>query len=162
MSPLSMQRTAKHGGDLEGRGRFLVEVVEAVRTGWPENGRCSSGDTVMLARVLLRHPLAGTALGRDVAVVGRGGCARVGSRRALTVLAGCTAAVDAPHLYRDTGRARRSGRGDPEPGRGPGSGCGRRLHQALQHHRRPTPAPRWRQPRGRSTPAADGTAPPGS
>ena len=36
LSPLSNHRTDEYGGDLEGRGRFLVEVVDAVRAVWPE------------------------------------------------------------------------------------------------------------------------------
>jgi 2,4-dienoyl-CoA reductase-like NADH-dependent reductase (Old Yellow Enzyme family) len=36
LSPLSNHRTDDYGGDLEGRSRFLVQVVDAVREVWPE------------------------------------------------------------------------------------------------------------------------------
>jgi 2,4-dienoyl-CoA reductase-like NADH-dependent reductase (Old Yellow Enzyme family) len=36
MSPLSNLRTDEYGGDLEGRMRFPLEVVAAVRESWPE------------------------------------------------------------------------------------------------------------------------------
>jgi 2,4-dienoyl-CoA reductase-like NADH-dependent reductase (Old Yellow Enzyme family) len=36
LSPLSNSRTDEYGGDLAGRSRLLVEVVEAVRAVWPE------------------------------------------------------------------------------------------------------------------------------
>jgi 2,4-dienoyl-CoA reductase-like NADH-dependent reductase (Old Yellow Enzyme family) len=35
LSPLSNVRTDEYGGDLTGRSRFLVEVVDAVREVWP-------------------------------------------------------------------------------------------------------------------------------
>jgi 2,4-dienoyl-CoA reductase-like NADH-dependent reductase (Old Yellow Enzyme family) len=36
-SPLSNQRTDRYGGDFENRIRFLVEIIEQVRTVWPEH-----------------------------------------------------------------------------------------------------------------------------
>jgi 2,4-dienoyl-CoA reductase-like NADH-dependent reductase (Old Yellow Enzyme family) len=36
LSPLSNHRSDEYGGDLEGRSRFLVQVVDAVRAVWPE------------------------------------------------------------------------------------------------------------------------------
>ena len=36
LSPLSNERADAYGGDLAGRSRFLVEVVDAVRAAWPE------------------------------------------------------------------------------------------------------------------------------
>lgn len=36
LSPLSNTRTDEYGGDLAGRSRFLVEVVDAVRAVWPQ------------------------------------------------------------------------------------------------------------------------------
>jgi 2,4-dienoyl-CoA reductase-like NADH-dependent reductase (Old Yellow Enzyme family) len=36
LSPLSNHRTDEYGGDLEGRSRFLVQVVDAVREVWPD------------------------------------------------------------------------------------------------------------------------------
>jgi 2,4-dienoyl-CoA reductase-like NADH-dependent reductase (Old Yellow Enzyme family) len=36
LSPLSNQRADEYGGDLAGRSRLLVEVVDAVRAVWPE------------------------------------------------------------------------------------------------------------------------------
>ncbi|RJK96529.1 NADH:flavin oxidoreductase/NADH oxidase [Vallicoccus soli] len=36
LSPLSNHRADEYGGDLEGRSRVLVEVVDAVRAVWPE------------------------------------------------------------------------------------------------------------------------------
>ncbi len=35
LSPVSNQRNDSYGGDLEGRCRFLLEVIEAVRAEWP-------------------------------------------------------------------------------------------------------------------------------
>ncbi|MGI4895450.1 MAG: NADH:flavin oxidoreductase/NADH oxidase [Janthinobacterium lividum] len=37
LSPLSNERTDSYGGDLEGRSRLLLEVLDAVRTVWPED-----------------------------------------------------------------------------------------------------------------------------
>jgi 2,4-dienoyl-CoA reductase-like NADH-dependent reductase (Old Yellow Enzyme family) len=36
LSPLTNERADEYGGDLRGRSRFLVEVVDAVRAVWPE------------------------------------------------------------------------------------------------------------------------------
>lgn len=36
-SPYANQRTDEYGGDAEGRGRFLVETMQAVREVWPEH-----------------------------------------------------------------------------------------------------------------------------
>jgi 2,4-dienoyl-CoA reductase-like NADH-dependent reductase (Old Yellow Enzyme family) len=36
LSPLSNHRTDHYGGSIEGRARFLLEVVESVRSVWPE------------------------------------------------------------------------------------------------------------------------------
>jgi 2,4-dienoyl-CoA reductase-like NADH-dependent reductase (Old Yellow Enzyme family) len=36
LSPLANQRADEYGGDLAGRSRFLIEVVDAVRAVWPE------------------------------------------------------------------------------------------------------------------------------
>lgn len=37
LSPLTNRRTDRYGGDLVGRMRFVLEVVEAVRTVWPDD-----------------------------------------------------------------------------------------------------------------------------
>jgi 2,4-dienoyl-CoA reductase-like NADH-dependent reductase (Old Yellow Enzyme family) len=37
LSPLTNRRNDAYGGDLEGRMRLTLEVVEAVRSAWPEN-----------------------------------------------------------------------------------------------------------------------------
>jgi 2,4-dienoyl-CoA reductase-like NADH-dependent reductase (Old Yellow Enzyme family) len=37
LSPISNHRNDSYGGDLEGRSRFLLEVVEAVRGEWPSD-----------------------------------------------------------------------------------------------------------------------------
>jgi 2,4-dienoyl-CoA reductase-like NADH-dependent reductase (Old Yellow Enzyme family) len=37
LSPLSNHRADQYGGDLEGRSRFLVQVVDAVREVWPDS-----------------------------------------------------------------------------------------------------------------------------
>lgn len=37
LSPLSNQRTDEYGGDLAGRARLVVEVVDAVRAVWPDD-----------------------------------------------------------------------------------------------------------------------------
>jgi 2,4-dienoyl-CoA reductase-like NADH-dependent reductase (Old Yellow Enzyme family) len=69
LSPLANHRTDDYGGDLEGRSRFLVQVVDAVREVWPEDrplfvrlsatdwspGGWDVGETVELARRLASH-----------------------------------------------------------------------------------------------------------
>ena len=66
LSPVSNKRTDGYGGDLEGRMRFALEVVEAVRAVWPQDrplffrtsavegagGEWSIEDTLALAREL--------------------------------------------------------------------------------------------------------------
>ncbi|MBS4538532.1 NADPH dehydrogenase NamA [Clostridium sp. D2Q-11] len=37
LSPLSNKRTDEYGGNFENRGRFLKEIIEEVRTVWPED-----------------------------------------------------------------------------------------------------------------------------
>lgn len=37
LSPLSNQRTDRYGGSIENRARFLVEVIDAVRSEWPDD-----------------------------------------------------------------------------------------------------------------------------
>jgi len=37
LSPLSNQRTDEYGGSFENRIRFLLQIVESIRTVWPEN-----------------------------------------------------------------------------------------------------------------------------
>jgi 2,4-dienoyl-CoA reductase-like NADH-dependent reductase (Old Yellow Enzyme family) len=69
LSPLSNHRTDDYGGDLEGRSRFLVQVVDAVRAVWPEErplfvrfsatdwapGGWDVEETVELSRRLVAH-----------------------------------------------------------------------------------------------------------
>ena len=69
LSPLSNQRADGYGGDLAGRGRLLLEIVDAVRAAWPEDKplfvRVSATDWVAggldvdevaeLSRVLVDH-----------------------------------------------------------------------------------------------------------
>jgi 2,4-dienoyl-CoA reductase-like NADH-dependent reductase (Old Yellow Enzyme family) len=69
LSPLSNHRTDSYGGDLDGRSRFLVQVVDAVRAEWPSDrpvfvrlsatdwadGGWSVEETVDLSRQLVRH-----------------------------------------------------------------------------------------------------------
>jgi 2,4-dienoyl-CoA reductase-like NADH-dependent reductase (Old Yellow Enzyme family) len=69
LSPLSNQRLDEYGGDLDGRSRFLIEVVDAVRAVWPEDrplfvrfsatdwaeGGWSVDETVELSRRLVAH-----------------------------------------------------------------------------------------------------------
>jgi 2,4-dienoyl-CoA reductase-like NADH-dependent reductase (Old Yellow Enzyme family) len=69
LSPLSNHRTDEYGGDLEGRSRFLVHVVDAVRAVWPEerplfvrfsatdwtDGGWDVEETVELSRRLVSH-----------------------------------------------------------------------------------------------------------
>ncbi|MCW2704162.1 MAG: NADH:flavin oxidoreductase [Blastococcus sp.] len=69
LSPLSNHRTDEYGGDLEGRSRFLVHVVDAVRAVWPEErplfvrfsatdwspGGWDVEETVELSRRLVSH-----------------------------------------------------------------------------------------------------------
>ncbi len=66
LSPISNQRGDAHGGDLAGRARLLLEVVEAVRGEWPDDlplfvrlsctdwipGGLTGEDAVALARML--------------------------------------------------------------------------------------------------------------
>jgi len=66
LSPISNQRNDVYGGDLEGRSRFLMEVVEAIRGVWPSElplwvrlsctdwapGGLTIEDTVAVARKL--------------------------------------------------------------------------------------------------------------
>ncbi|HET6308507.1 MAG TPA: NADH:flavin oxidoreductase/NADH oxidase, partial [Rhodopila sp.] len=66
LSPVSNHRNDSYGGDLDGRARFLMEVVEAVRAEWPEDlplfvrlscadwvpGGLTIEDTVALSRKL--------------------------------------------------------------------------------------------------------------
>jgi len=66
LSPVSNRRTDRYGGDLNGRARFLMEVIDAVRAEWPEElplfvrvscsdyleGGLTIEDTVALARML--------------------------------------------------------------------------------------------------------------
>lgn len=80
LSPLSNHRADAYGGDLDGRSRFLVEVVDAVRAVWPEEkplfvrfsatdwaeGGWSVEETVEVARRL-------AARGVDLADVSSGG-----------------------------------------------------------------------------------------
>ena len=37
LSPISNHRNDAYGGDLNGRMRFLVEAIEAIRTEWPSD-----------------------------------------------------------------------------------------------------------------------------
>jgi 2,4-dienoyl-CoA reductase-like NADH-dependent reductase (Old Yellow Enzyme family) len=69
LSPLSNHRSDDYGGDLEGRSRFLVQVVDAVRAVWPEErplfvrfsatdwspGGWNLEETVELSRRLVGH-----------------------------------------------------------------------------------------------------------
>ena len=69
LSPLSNHRTDDYGGDLEGRSRFLVQVVDAVREVWPDErplfvrfsatdwapGGWDVEETVELSRRLVTH-----------------------------------------------------------------------------------------------------------
>ena len=69
LSPLANHRTDDYGGDLEGRSRFLIQVVDAVRAVWPEErplfvrfsatdwspGGWDVEETVELSRRLVSH-----------------------------------------------------------------------------------------------------------
>ena len=69
LSPLSNQRADGYGGDLDGRSRIVVEVVDAVRSVWPENkplfvrfsatdwadGGWTLAETIELSRLLAGH-----------------------------------------------------------------------------------------------------------
>ena len=66
LSPVSNHRNDSYGGDLDGRSRFLLEVIEAIRGEWPADlplwvrlsctdwadGGLTIGDTVAVARKL--------------------------------------------------------------------------------------------------------------
>ena len=72
LSPLANQRTDAYGGDLEGRMRLCLEIVEAVRGAWPAerpvfmrvsamdgvNGAWSVDDTVALVRAARQRGIA--------------------------------------------------------------------------------------------------------
>jgi 2,4-dienoyl-CoA reductase-like NADH-dependent reductase (Old Yellow Enzyme family) len=80
LSPMANLRTDAYGGDLEGRMRLCLEIVEAVRTVWPQelpvfmrvsavdghNSRWSVDDTVALVR-------EAQARGVDVVTTSSGG-----------------------------------------------------------------------------------------
>jgi 2,4-dienoyl-CoA reductase-like NADH-dependent reductase (Old Yellow Enzyme family) len=69
LSPLSNHRSDEYGGDLTGRSRLLIEVVDAVRQVWPDDkpvfvrvsatdwvdGGLTLEDTVALAKELASH-----------------------------------------------------------------------------------------------------------
>ena len=69
LSPLSNRRTDAYGGDLEGRMRFALEIVDAVRSVWPSDrplffrvsavegagGEWVMSDTLKLATALKEH-----------------------------------------------------------------------------------------------------------
>lgn len=90
LSPVSNKRTDAYGGSLEGRMRFALEVVDAVRAVWPADRplffRCSAvegaggewgiDDTLVLARELKAH-------GVDVIDCSSGGIAGDGPMPAI-------------------------------------------------------------------------------
>jgi len=66
LSPLSNQRTDRYGGSAEDRSRFLVDIVDGIRTVWPAekalfvrlscvDAEWPIDDTVALVRVLQSH-----------------------------------------------------------------------------------------------------------
>ncbi|MDD5185275.1 MAG: NADH:flavin oxidoreductase/NADH oxidase [Paludibacter sp.] len=69
LSPLSNQRKDKYGGSFENRIRFLLEVIEAVKSVWPKNyplfvrlsatdwveGGWNLAETVKLSEILYKH-----------------------------------------------------------------------------------------------------------
>src|SRR5262245_59399532 len=86
LSPLANQRKDAYGGDLQGRMRLCLEIVEAVRAAWPAdkpvfmrvstvdgvNGAWSADDTVALAR-------AAKERGVDIVTTSSGGIAGPGT-----------------------------------------------------------------------------------
>ena len=80
LSPLSNQRTDAYGGDLQGRSRIVVEVLDAIRAVWPQDkpvlvrlsgtdwieGAWDIGQTTALSRTLREH-------GADLIDVSSGG-----------------------------------------------------------------------------------------
>jgi 2,4-dienoyl-CoA reductase-like NADH-dependent reductase (Old Yellow Enzyme family) len=95
LSPAANQRTDAYGGDLEGRMRLCLEVVDAVRQAWPaglplfmrvsavdgSNSQWSVEDTVTLAR-------AARALGVDAVTTSSGGIAGPGTATLVPRLPG--------------------------------------------------------------------------
>jgi anthraniloyl-CoA monooxygenase len=83
VSPLTNQRTDEYGGSLEGRMRFPLEVLDAVRAAWPAHkplsvrisatdwaeGGLSGEDSVAIARLLAAHgcDLVDVSTGQTVA-----------------------------------------------------------------------------------------------
>ena len=90
LSPVSNKRTDAYGGSLEGRMRFALEVVDAVRATWPKDkplffrtsavegpgGEWGIEDTLTLARALKDH-------GVDVIDCSSGGISGDGSMPAI-------------------------------------------------------------------------------
>jgi 2,4-dienoyl-CoA reductase-like NADH-dependent reductase (Old Yellow Enzyme family) len=64
LSPLSNHRADAYGGDLAGRGRLLIEVVDAVRAVWPH-------DRPLFVRVSATDWVNGGLAVEDVAEIGR-------------------------------------------------------------------------------------------
>jgi 2,4-dienoyl-CoA reductase-like NADH-dependent reductase (Old Yellow Enzyme family) len=64
LSPLTNQRDDEYGGDLAGRARFLLRVVEAVRGAWPE-------DRPLLVRISATDWIQGGLTADDQVLVAR-------------------------------------------------------------------------------------------
>src|SRR4029450_13371601 len=108
LPPLATPPPDDYGGDLEGRSRFLVHVVDAVREVWPEDrplfvrlsatdwapGGWDVGETVELSRRLTSH-------GVDLIDVTSGG-----------LVPGARIEVE-PACWPDSSCATRTGRGAP-------------------------------------------------
>ena len=112
LSPITNHRNDGYGGDLEGRSRFLMETLDAVRTEWPADlplfvrlscvdylpGGLTIDDTVSLCRKLA----ARGDVGSDRLLIGRrlARCAHPDASR-------LSGAVRRPHPARRRHRHRR-------------------------------------------------------
>ena len=138
LSPLTNRRTDAYGGDLAGRSRLLLEVVDAVRAVWPEDRpllvRLSATDWVdggldVDETVERRRPLA--ERGVDLLDVSSGGnspgparstsgpATRCRSRAGASERPGCRSAavglITEPRQAEKIARRRRGRRGVPGP-----------------------------------------------
>lgn len=109
LSPMANQRTDAYGGDLDGRMRLCLEIVEAVRAVWPQalpvflrvsavdglNSRWSVDDTVALVR-------EAQARGVEVVTTSSGGINGAGTATLVPRVAGYHVPY-AERVRRDTG-----------------------------------------------------------
>ena len=107
LSPLSNRRTDAYGGDLDGRSRLLLEVVDAVRAAGPTTSRCSSGSA---------PPTGSTAASTvDEVARGRRGCWPTHGVDLVDVSSGGNCARPADHRSAPATRCRSPARSARHP-----------------------------------------------